>query len=359
MIQEGDVILGDRYAVLRQIGKGGFCTTFEVEDSFETLSDGSHAIKVMKVLQPGNFNRNDAETATRLFQREAEVLRTLNHPGIPKVEQEGYFTCKCPQTEQRLYCLVMEKIEGQDLSKWLARNQPISETQALNWLEQIVKILDTIHPNFLHRDIKPSNIMLRPNGELVLIDFGAVKKITKTYIEQQPNITVKQQDITKIFSAGFTPQEQKNGQTKAQSDFFALGRTFVNWLTGKHPTDLNEDPRIGMLMWREEAPLISDDLVDLIDWLMEENWRDRPKNTREILRGIQRIKAAKRSSSYGSLFSFSSIVSVILNFVFLALMVQGFQLSPGLIWLLFLVLVVISISILFPVFYRQLSNLLK
>ncbi|NEP45789.1 MAG: hypothetical protein F6K35_43925 [Okeania sp. SIO2H7] len=176
---------------------------------------------------------------------------------------------------------------------------------------------------------------------------------------KQPNITVKQQDYTKIFSPGFTPQEQKNGHLTSQSDFFALGRTFVNLLTGKHPTDLNEDSRTGMLIWREEAQLISEDLVDLIDWLMEQNWRDRPKNTRVILRVIERIKAAKRSGSYGSWFSFSSIVSVALNFVLLTLLVQRIQVSFWLIWLLFLVWVIISISILFPVVYRQLSKLLK
>ncbi len=253
----------------------------------------------------------------------------------------------------------MEKIEGQDLKRWLDRNPPASEAQALDWLEQIVKILDTIHPNLLHRDIKPSNIMLPPNGELVLIDFGAVKELTKTYIEQQPNITVKQQDITKIFAPGFTPQEQRNGHPKPQSDFFALGRTFVNLLTGKHPTDLNEDIRTEKLIWREEAPLISDDLVDLIDWLMEPNWRNRPKNTREILREIERIKSVKRGGIYGSWFSVSSIVSVVLNFVLLALLVSDFPLGPGLIWLLFVILVVIAISILFPVLYKKLSLLLK
>ncbi len=100
MIQPGDLILDGRYAVTKQVGKGGFCTTYEEQDSLETLPDGSHPIKVMKVLQPGNFNSNDAETATRLFQREAEVLKQLNHPGIPKVGQDGYFPFKFPQTEQ-------------------------------------------------------------------------------------------------------------------------------------------------------------------------------------------------------------------------------------------------------------------
>ncbi len=358
MIEEGDVILDGRYAVMRKVGKGGFCTTFGVQDRLETLPDGSHPIKVMKVLQPDNFNRNDAETATRLFKREAEVLKQLNHSGIPKVSQDGYFPYNCPHTEQRLHCLVMEKIEGEDLKRWLDINKAVSEAKALDWLEQIVKILDTIHPNLLHRDIKPSNIMLCHNGGLVLIDFGAVKEITKTYIEQQ-NVAIKQQDLTKIFSAGFTPSEQKNGQPKPQSDFFSLGRTFVNLLTGKHPTDLNEDIRKEKLIWREKAPLISEDLVDLIDWLMEPNWRNRPKNTREILREIKRIKVAKRGGSYGLWFSVSSIASVVLNFVFLALLVSNFSLGPGLIGFLFVILVVIAISILFPVLYKKLSLLLK
>lgn len=346
MIRKGDVISG-RYTVIKQIGKGGFCTTFEVQDKHASEVGSSDPVKVMKVLEPSKFSdKNTINKAIELLQRESEVLKRLDHSGIPKVQADGYSTCKCPHTEQWLYYLVMEKIDGEDLNKWLTRNPPILETEALNWLEQIVKILDNIHPELLHRDIKPPNIMLRRNGKLVLIDFGAVKELTKTY-----------ENKTKILSPGFTPKEQINRDPKIQSDFFALGRTFVNLLTGKHPTDLNEDPQTGMLIWREDAPLISDDLVDLIDWLMEPNWRNRPKNTRDILRRIERIKAAKRGGSYSSWFSVSSIASVVLNFVLLTLLFQKVELSPGLIWLFFVILVVIAISILFPVLYRQLLKL--
>ncbi len=75
----------------------------------------------------------------------------------------------------------MEYIAGQDLSEWLTLrgNQPITESQALEWLRELVTILHQVHQqNFFHRDIKPSNIMLKPDGHLALIDFGTARQVT-------------------------------------------------------------------------------------------------------------------------------------------------------------------------------------
>jgi len=127
----------------------------------------------------------------------------------------------------------MEKIEGEDLQNWLGkRGRPISQKLALKWLRTLVEILDKVHQkHFFHRDIKPPNIMLRPSGQLALIDFGTVKEITATYMA---NVNAGQPG-TIVYSKGYAPTEQENGHTLPQSDFFALGRTFVHLLTGEHP----------------------------------------------------------------------------------------------------------------------------
>jgi serine/threonine protein kinase len=145
--------------------------------------------------------------------------------------------------------------------------------KALNWLKQLVEILDKVHQQGLwHRDIKPSNIMLQPNGNLVLIDFGAVGV-----------------GETRIISADYSPTEQMEGKTVLQSDFFALGRTFVYLLTGKRPWDLRKNSTTERLIWRYLAPSISSNLAQLIDDLMAPAPANRPKNTQEILRRIQAI----------------------------------------------------------------------
>ena len=76
-------------------------------------------------------------------------------------------------------------MNGPNLEQWLKQqqNRPISQAQAIVWLKQLLEILDLVHnQQYLHRDIKPSNIMIRPDGQLVLIDFGTAREITRTYL---------------------------------------------------------------------------------------------------------------------------------------------------------------------------------
>ncbi|MEO1187063.1 MAG: serine/threonine-protein kinase, partial [Cyanobacteria bacterium J06636_27] len=218
-----ELLLEGRYRVTKELGGGGFGKTYEVN---ETRSNSN---KVLKVLI------NNHPKAVELFQREAEVLKSLNHPGIPKVESDSYFVYFPRSSTQPLHCLIMEKIEGLDLWEYIRQRQqrPIDEKLAIRWLSEVVDILQKVHTqNFFHRDIKPSNIMLRPNGRLALIDFGSAREVTETYIAKQV-----QGQVTGIMTAGYSPPEQMHGQAMQQSDFFALGRTFVFLLTGREPGD--------------------------------------------------------------------------------------------------------------------------
>jgi WD40 repeat protein/tRNA A-37 threonylcarbamoyl transferase component Bud32 len=279
MLHSG-LLLQDRYRVVKKLGQGGFGQTFEVEDR--------GVPKVLKVLRLDRFQNPDGKKKViSLFQREATVLSRLQHPGIPKVEPDGYFTIVEP-TGDILHCLVMEKIEGLNLKQWLEQhdNQPISQDLAIAWLKQLSDILDRVHQqDLVHRDIKPSNIMLRPNGQLVLVDFGAVRELTDTFLQKQDkNITG-----TVIISTGYTPPEQAEGKAVPQSDFFALGRTFVYLLTGKNPGDFDRDPRNGKLNWRDSAPQISQQLADLIDYLMAVFPGRRPQTPKILLRCLEEI----------------------------------------------------------------------
>ncbi|GAB4276651.1 MAG: hypothetical protein Fur0025_01980 [Oscillatoriaceae cyanobacterium] len=270
MIQPG-LLLQNRYLVIQKLGEGGFGTTFAVSDTGTP--------KVLKVLL------NNYPKAVSLFQREAEVLQRLDHPGIPKVEPDGYFTFEPGDNAEPLHCLVMEKIEGQNLQEWLLENQPISQKQAIDWLKQLAQILHQVHEQqYFHRDIKPSNIMLKPDGQLVLIDFGAVRELTETYWRK-----VAQKDVTGMISAGYTPPEQYDGKAEIRSDFFALGRTFVHLMTGKHPIDVSRDSETGALIWRESAKQVSESLADLIDCLMAPFPGQRPENALVILQRLESL----------------------------------------------------------------------
>ncbi|NES20878.1 MAG: protein kinase, partial [Symploca sp. SIO3E6] len=279
MIYPG-LVLQNRYRVLQPLGKGGFGKTFEVDDG--------GIPKVLKVLNLEFFYTPETrQKAISLFQREGAVLSRLNHPGIPRVEPDGYFTL-AEASGEILYCLVMEKIDGINLNKWMKNrdNQPITQEQAIAWLEQLSEILTQLHQQeLIHRDIKPSNILLQPNGQLVLIDFGAVREITDTYLQKQAkNITG-----TVIISIGYTPPEQAEGQSVPQSDFFALGRTLVYLLTGQRPTSFDKDFRNGKLQWRDSAPQVATEFAGLVDYLMDTFPGRRPQTPQMIRRCLQEI----------------------------------------------------------------------
>ena len=268
---ETKLLINERYQIIRPLRTGQRYNSevFEVNDFNERGTS-----KVLKSLAVKHNNNKFAE----LFEKEAQVLIWLSsswqeHPGIPKVKPDGYFTFGLGHGFRKVQCLVMEKIEGQNLEEWIEENQPISQEKSLNWLQQLVEILDKVHRQGLwHRDIKPSNIMLKPDGQLVLIDFGAVGV-----------------GETRIISTDYTPQEQIEGKTVPQSDFFALGRTFVYLLTGRHPTDLPKDSQTEQLIWRCLARSISINLAQFIDDLMATAPVNRPQNTQDILQRIQEI----------------------------------------------------------------------
>jgi serine/threonine protein kinase len=124
--------------------------------------------------------------------------------------------------------------------------------------------------------------MLKNNGEeLILIDLDAGRPITQSALDKKP--------LTVIATDGYISPEQRRGRTVTQSDFYALGITFVHLLTGKHPNEFEED-RNKRLCWRSSAPQISQTLVDFIDKLMARSLEDRPKNAKEILQKLEEIE---------------------------------------------------------------------
>jgi serine/threonine protein kinase len=273
-----DLLLAGQYRVRELLSSGtGFGLIYKVSCQ--------NSQKILKVLDLKVLKKKDSKDPKALeqFKREAEVLQRLNHPGIPRGEE--YFEVSIPGSEDILHCLIMEKIQGLDLAAWLEKNnnKPISVNLALNWLKQIAEIIHALHQEGLfHRDIKPSNIMLSPNGELVLIDFGAAKKTGPTYIEQQ-----RKGEGTIVYSPGYAPLEQEIGKATPQSDFFAIGRTFVHLLTGKTPNDIGDNYRNANTDdswdWRPEAPHITPALADFIDYLMEMNSAKRPQNSQVLI----------------------------------------------------------------------------
>ncbi|NCS42520.1 MAG: protein kinase [Microcystis aeruginosa BS11-05] len=269
------LLLNGQYRVSRLLSDTtGFGIVYEVFEGFTA--------KILKVLQE---KWNNEPKAVELFKREYDVLLELSRQNVTGVPRGDAYFQYSTREGKILHCLVMEKVEGINLEQWLKQYDNLSQKRALKWLREITLILDKIHQqNWLHRDIKPPNIMLRNSGELVLIDFGTAREETQTYHQK-----VKGQQVTGITSAGYTPNEQQHGQAVIQSDFYALGRTFVHLLTGKHPLDIY-DAVNDVLYWREETENIHPLLLDFIDELMGRLPKNRPANTRLILQRLDEIE---------------------------------------------------------------------
>ncbi|MEQ8963569.1 MAG: protein kinase, partial [Coleofasciculus sp. C2-GNP5-27] len=149
----------------------------------------------------------------KLFEREAAVLKQLNHPQIPNYRD--YFSLD-KETGEGLYWfgLVQEYIPGKSLQQLLDQSYHFSETQVRSIATQVLKILQYLHglkPPVLHRDIKPNNLILGQDKRVYLVDFGAV----------QNSAAVEGVTFTVVGTSGYAPLEQFWGQAVAASDLYA------------------------------------------------------------------------------------------------------------------------------------------
>ncbi|MBC1225435.1 protein kinase domain-containing protein, partial [Nostoc sp. UCD120] len=266
-----------------------YIEVFEVDDA-GTQWNPVRKQRVMKVL------KWNSPKLVELIERESLCLQIIRHCGIPRSTIDDFFALVPRNNSLTLYCLVMDKIEGQNLEEWLESNSSISQSLALEWLRHLVDILDTVHrSNIFHRDIKPSNIILQPSGQLALVDFGAARQVTNTYLAKVSGSGGTstgrggRYEITAISTPLYSPLEQVNGKAVPQSDFYALGRTFVHLTTATQLIDLPTDKKTGNLVWRDKAPQIDKPFADFIDELMAPLPGQRPQTTEVILQRLEKL----------------------------------------------------------------------
>ncbi|MBD2472609.1 serine/threonine-protein kinase [Nostoc sp. FACHB-145] len=313
---------------------------FEIED-FGTQLNPVRKRRVVKVLKWNSSKLRE------MIEKESITLRRIRHPNIPRSSIDDFFAFVPNNSPLELRCLVMDKIEGQNLAEWLESNGRISQSVALDWLQQLVKILDVVHhTEFFHRDIKPTNIILQPDGQLALVDFGTARRVTDTYLSKVSGSggtskRVGTYEITSVITACYTPPEQINGKAVPQSDFYALGRTFVNLLTGISLLDLPTDEITGNLIWRNKAPQIDKPFADFIDELMAPFPGQRPQTTEVILQRLNKLpqQIENYKLTHSKVFKYSKRILISLGFlgvVFLSiplltnyLIVQGQKLEAA------------------------------
>jgi hypothetical protein len=211
-------LVAERYEVRRQLGQGAFGRTFEAHDRGENRLV---ALKLLDRRGAGDWK------AYELFEREAAVLRSLRHHGVPQM----YELVKDQWEGAPAAFLVMEFVEGTSLAQIVDEPRQLDPAQALDVFLELLGVLEYLHgrvPPILHRDIKPSNIIIRPDGTPALVDFGSVRRVFMGPDEGGSTVAG---------TYGYMPYEQYMGQASAASDLYSLGATFLHVTTGRPPRE--------------------------------------------------------------------------------------------------------------------------
>jgi serine/threonine protein kinase len=225
----------------------------------------------------------------KLFEREAQVLESLNHPRIPRYRD--YFDIdKTLGGGVPWFALVQDYIPGSSLQELLEQGKRFSEKEVRFIAKEILEILVYLHqlnPPVLHRDIKPSNLILGKDDRIYLVDFGAV----------QAQAAVTGVTFTIVGTSGYAPLEQFWGRAVPASDLYALGATLIHLLTGVAPADLpQKDYRIHF----SDKVSIKEDLLRWIEKITDIAVEKRFSNAQEALetlnsRQIQQVLTPQKT----------------------------------------------------------------
>ena len=290
MAKIGEMIEG-KYKVLTEIGHGGMSVVYLAMDK-----NLNKQWAVKEIRKRGNGKHD--EIIVNSLLAEADLMKKLDHPALPRIVD-------IINTSSTIY-VVMDYIEGESLDKVLKREGVISEELVIGWAKQICDALSYLHsqkPPIIYRDMKPANVMLKPEGNIKIIDFG----IAREYKEQ--NLA----DTTVLGTKGYAPPEQYSGQTNARSDIFALGMTMHHLLTGN-------DPRGGAayVPVREYRPELSEGIELVIDKCVQPAQENRYQTCGELLydlENLDKITSGYRWKQKRRLTSF--VVATVLSVVFL------------------------------------------
>ncbi len=219
-------VLCDRYQIEKQLGQKTGRRTFLAIDLQTELP------VVIKLLI---FNNEFIWDDLKLFEREAETLKHLDLPAIPRYLD--YFEFDLPKLKG--FALVQTYIDAPSLEEVVSSGRRFTESDLQAFATSVLDILDYLHslqPPVIHRDLKPSNMLLANRsgnsiGEVYLVDFGSVQ-----------NVAAKDGGtMTVVGTYGYMPMEQFGGKTVPASDLYSLGATLIYTISGTHPADLPQD----------------------------------------------------------------------------------------------------------------------
>lgn len=263
MLEKGMLVEG-KYRILSEIGRGGMSVVY-----LAIVERANMTWAVKEVRKDGS---NDYNIVKQGLIAEIDALKSVKHSKLPRIVDVI--------DNEDSFIIVMDYIEGRSLDRILEEKGPQSEENVVKWAIQLCEVLGYLHSRptpIIYRDMKPSNVMLRPNGDVTIIDFGTAKKYE-----------VAVGETTGLGTAGFAAPEQYGGlgRTDARTDIFALGMTLYTLLTGIDPQKhLVIDTSV-----RKVNPMISPGLDEIILKCTQREPEKRYKSCAEMMYELEHYK---------------------------------------------------------------------
>lgn len=214
MLEIGSIVDG-KYKILNKIGQGGMSVVY--------LAMNERANKQWAIKEVRKDGIQNYEVVKQGLIAETDILKRLDHPNLPSIVD----VIDCEDT----FLIVMDYIEGKTLDYWLKKEGAQPQEKVVEWAKQICDVLGYLHsrrPPIIYRDLKPANIMLKPDGKIMIIDFGTAREFKESSVE----------DTSCLGTQGYAAPEQYggHGQTDGRTDIYTLGATMYHLLTGHNPS---------------------------------------------------------------------------------------------------------------------------
>ena len=273
LLHQSGEIIAEQYQIIDTLGQGGSGTTYQAQD----LQSGERvALKALSLRRMTDWKMLE------LFEREARILAHLAHPAIPH-----YLDYFCVDTAQdRSFYIAQQLAPGKSLAMLVENGWQPDESEVRQLATQILEILIYLHsltPPAIHRDIKPQNIIRQENGQVFLVDFGAVQD---TYHHTVTG------GSTVVGTYGYMAPEQFRGQAVLSTDLYGLGTTLLFLLTRKSPADLPQ--RQLKINFRSHVK-ISKEFADWLERMLEPVVEDRFHSASQALAVLRGELAMPRS----------------------------------------------------------------
>lgn len=273
----------DDYTIIRELGKGGMGSVYEARDS--------HNIPIALKMMSRDLACNPE--FHNLFISEANALKRINSPYVVKIVGEPY------SDKTGSLFLPMEFVPGETIEAHVTRNGAYTETEALSLMTKILQGMRDVHAaGIIHRDIKPSNIMIKPNGDVCIIDFGIIK---------DAKMPTGESFGTAIGSDGYMSPEQANGLSiDLRTDIYSLGCLLHYILTGKHAITKgnNNDATVNTILndqfpsAQALVPTISNTVQAIIYKAVDKNMMLRYQTIDEFLIAVENTTQPTASATY-------------------------------------------------------------